>query len=381
MVEITVERMKKPALLIATAILSVAFALLIGAVIILATGSDPLHVYAVLVRGAFSGKANLTETAVKSATLLLTGLSYAFAIKCGVVNLGAEGQLYMGAAFSTTAGIYLTFLPGPLHMLFAILAGFVGGALWGGIVGFLKAKFNVNEIITSLMLNYVAINFVSFLVNNPIKDDTQTFPVSYAVSGGARLPILLSGTRLNAGVLIALACLLIYMIFFKYTSRGYRMSLIGQNKECARYAGFNVRKNMLVALVIGGGFAGLGGAVEILGVQHRLFEHFSVGYGFEGIAAALLANGNPLAMLFTSFLFGGLRNGGNAIQMFTDVSSTLVSIVQSVVIIMVIARVFMHMPGIGKKRNRQGPSDDGHHSEGSNAAAPPGEAGQGGYAE
>ena len=324
--------------------LSLGLALLVGAIIIEATGGDAIETYTVLVKGAFVGKNNISETLIKTGVLLLTGLSYAFAIKCGLVNIGAEGQLYMGAACSTAVGVYCTFLPGPVHMAAAVIAGFAGGAIWGGIVGVFKARFNANEIITSLMMNYIATLFVSFLVNRPMKDKTQTYPYSYRVAPEARLPGILSGTRLHIGLFIALLCLFIYWFYYRYTASGYRMRVIGQNRQCAEYAGYNARLSMFIAMCVGGGFAGLGGALEILGVQYRLFDGFSSGYGFEGICASLLAGNHPIGMLFTSVLFAGLKNGGNMVQIFTNVSSTLISVVQPLVIILVIMKSFDRLP-------------------------------------
>lgn len=336
-------------------LLSFLLAVIIGGLVIELTGESAIKTYKVLIEGAFIGKSNLSESLIKASILLLTGLSYAFVAKCGLINIGAEGQLYMGAACSTAVGIYCTFLPGPLHLIAAVLAGFIGGAIWGGIVGLLKAKFNANEIITSLMMNYIATLFVGYLVSHPMKDQTQTFPYSPRIADAAKLPRILEGTRLHAGIFIALFCLFLYWFYYRYTSRGYRMRVIGQNKLCAQYAGYNVRKNMFVAMLIGGGFAGLGGALEILGIQYRLFDNFSAGYGFDGIAAALLAGNNPIGMIVTSVLFGGLKNGGNMIQMFTNVSSTLVNIVQSLVIILVIMKLFNRLPIYrGKKRAKPG---------------------------
>lgn len=336
--------------MIVSILLSFALALFIGGLVIQLTGQSALNTYKVLVTGAFLGKNNISETLIKSGILMLTGLSYAFVAKCGLINIGAEGQLYMGAACSTAVGIYCTFLPGPLHLIAAVLAGFAGGMLWGGIVGFLKAKFGANEIITSLMMNYIATLFVGFLVSGPMKDMTQTYPYSYRVAETAQLPGILTGTRLHAGLFIALLCVGIYWFYYRYTSRGYRMRIIGRNRQCAEYAGYNVRRNMFVAMLIGGGFAGLGGALEILGVQYRLFDHFSAGYGFDGICASLLANIHPVGMIFTSVLFGGLRNGGLMVQMKTSVSSTLTSVVQSLVIILVIMQVFNRLPIWNRKK-------------------------------
>ena len=345
--------------MILSVLLSFALALFIGGLVIELTGESALNTYKVLVTGAFVGKNNLSETLIKSSILVLTGLSYAFVAKCGLINIGAEGQLYIGAACSTAVGVYFTFLPGPLHMIAAVLAGFVGGALWGGIVGFFKARFNTNEIITSLMMNYIATLFVSYLVSNPMKDKTQTYPYSYRVADSAKLPGILPGTRLHIGLFIALFCLFAYWFFYRFTSSGYRMRVIGQNRFCAEYAGYNMRKTMFTSMLIGGGFAGLGGALEILGVQYRLFDNFSAGYGFDGICASLLAGNHPVGMLFTSILFGGLKSGGNMIQMFTNVSSTLTSVVQSLVIILVIMKVFNRLPIFGEKKSRKQPEGKG----------------------
>ena len=354
MVCIVNNRLNKTFVTILSAVLSFIFALLVGAIIIKATGSSPLHTYGVLLKGAWGSKNAISESLIKASILLLTGLSFTFASKCGLINIGAEGQLYMGAASGITVGIYLTGLPAYIHLPLALLAGFAGGAIWGSVVGILKARFNSNEIITSIMLNYIAIQFVSFLVNGPIKDKTQSFPYSYMVQDSAKLPIILQGTRLHIGVFVALACLVFYWFFYRYTVTGYRLRVIGQNRRCAEYAGFNVRKSMFWVILIGGGFAGLGGAIEVLGIQHRLFENFSVGYGFDGIAASLLAGGNPIGMFFTALLFGSLKNGANSVQMFTSVPSSLVEIVQAVVIITVIMKVFSRKPKLPRFLTKAG---------------------------
>ena len=347
-----IKKILKPLGAIIPAVLSVVLALVIGAVIIEATGSSAVEAYRVLVRGAFGNRHAISETILRSGVLLLTGLSFAFVWKCGLINIGAEGQLFMGGAAGAAVGIYFPGLPAFILLPFALITGFVAGSLWGGLVGVLKARFNTNEIITTLMLNFIAILFVSFLVNGPMKDQAQTFPLSPPVADAARLPILLQGTRLHYGIFISLACLVFYWFFYRYTVRGYRLRAIGQNRNCAEYAGFNVRRNMFVALTIGGGFAGLGGAIEILGIQQRLFDGFAIGYGFDGVAAALLAAGHPVGMLLTSILFGALRSGGNAVQMFTSVPFNIVQIVQSVVIIAVLMRIFSKMPNIAGIKDR-----------------------------
>jgi len=290
---------------------AVVLALTIGAAVIGLMGINPLRAYAALFRGSLGSANGLAETLVKATPLVFTALSFAFAYRCGLINIGAEGQLYMGGFAAALAGIYFPGLPAVIHLPLAVAAGFLGGALWGLVIGWLRVAFGASEIITTVMLNYVATYWVGFLVTGPLKDPGGDFPQTAQVVAAAQLPRILSGTRLHLGLLIAILALVFYYVYLWHTKRGFELRVIGQNDEAARYAGMNPRKAILTAMFLAGGMGGLAGAVEILGVQYRLIQSFSPGYGFDGIAVALRGRNTPLGIMLSSILFGLLRSGGN----------------------------------------------------------------------
>lgn len=319
-----------------TAITSVIIGLLMGSVLIILSGESPLEVYRIMISGALGSKMELGETLIKANVLIFTSLSYAFAYRCGLINVGAEGQLYIGAVFTAFAGIYFRGLPHILHIMVALLMGFTGGALWGGIVGYLKVRFNSNEVITTVMFNYIAINLSNYLVAGPMIEPPGTYPHSAQIQESARLMRFMEGSRLHSGILIAVAAVFIYHIYFKDFSGGYAMRIVGMNPKAAKYSGINVEQNMILSIVISGGLAGLGGSMEILGVQYRLIQDFSSGYGFDGIAAALLGNNSAVGILCSSFLLGIFKSGGNMVQMFTKVPMSIISLIQAIIILFIL---------------------------------------------
>ncbi len=316
-------------------IISILVAFCIVAIILALLGKNPLAVFQSMFQGAFGSKNAIAETLLKATTLVMVGLSYAFAAKCGLVNIGIEGQLYMGALGSTAAGIYLN-LPAFLHIPVCILAGFICGGVWGGIVAFLKNKFGSNEIITTVMMNYVAIYFIGYMVTGPMKEPGGVNPQTLPVADSAKIPILIEGTRLNWGFVLVLVLLVAYYIYWHNTSAGYEMTVVGKNPNVGAYAGMSVNKVVLVSMVMAGGLGGMAGSLEILGNQFRLKEGFSAGYGFDGIAVALLGNNSAPGVLLSSILFGALRTGGNRVQMTEGVPSAITSIVQGLVILFVL---------------------------------------------
>ncbi len=312
-------------------------ALLIGAGVIAFIGVDPWIAYKSLFMGSLSNVNSMAETLVKTTPLIFTALSYAFAARCGLVNLGAEGQLYAGAIFSTTLAIYLTGLPMIIHLPVAISAGFIGGGLWGLLAGWLKVRFGASEVITTIMLNYIAVHFLSFLVTGPMIEPPGNFPQTPQAQLSAILPKIVPGTRLHLGFIIALLAILFYYFFLWKTTTGYETRVVGLNPTAAEYAGINPTKNALLAMFIAGGFAGLAGTSEILGIQLRMFQAFSPGYGFDGIAVALLGGGTPVGILIAGILFGILRSGANMMQMLARVPIAIIYIIQAFVIIFVIS--------------------------------------------
>ncbi|MEL7610184.1 MAG: ABC transporter permease [Bacillota bacterium] len=324
-------------------IVSFAFALGICAIFMAILGFDWVLAYKSMLQGSLGSVNAVAETLVKAIPLIFTGLSFAIGKRCGLINLGAEGQVYLGGLFATFVGISLAGLPAVLHLPLTLLAGAIGGGLLGLFTGWLKNRFGASELITGIMLNYMAIRLISYFVTGPLKEPGGSIPQSEAVALSAQLPRILSGTRLHAGLILALLCILFYYIFLWKTTKGYELRLVGLNRCAAQYSGINTKRSVLLAMFIAGCFAGIAGSTEILGVQLRLFQDFSPNYGFDGIAVALLGNNSPLGILFSGILFGLLRSGSSKMLMATEVPVSIVQIIQSLVILFVIGREMLNI--------------------------------------
>lgn len=298
-------------------------ALAIGGILLSYGGLNPIVAYRQMFRIGFLDTFSFSDTLVKATPLILAGLGVAIAFRMKLWNIGAEGQLYMGAW--AAAGVALKLLspetPTILMLAAMTVAGFAAGAVWGAIPGILKAKLHVNEIITSLMLTYVAILFTNYFIYGPWAAGgfglTPPFPRSAwfprFLDLADTFPVL-RGMTAHAGIFLGIVAAVILYIIFKRSKWGYELKLIGDNPEAARYAGISISRNIILAMVISGGLAGLAGMSEVAGVVHRLQENFSPGYGFTAIIVAWLARLNPLAVIIVGYLFGGLLVGGDAIQ-------------------------------------------------------------------
>lgn len=316
--------------------------MLIGSVVILATAkTSPLQAYQFMLSGAFGSLKAWDETLVKAIPFMFTALSYSIARRCGIINLGAEGQFKMGALMASIVGISFQGLPPILHISLAILAGFIGGAVFGLIVAALKIKFGASELITTIMLNYIAIQIISYFVTGPIRDSANNaYPQTAQMAGSAQLPRLFGGGfRLHWGIVLVILAILFYYYFLWKTTKGFEMRVVGLNPTAGEYAGMSIQKSSMYAMLLAGGFAGLGGCVEIIAVQYRLMmTSFSITYGFTGIAVALMGSLNPLGIFFSSILFGGLQAGSLKMQTMTDVSSSVVLVIQALVIMFIAGR-------------------------------------------
>ena len=228
-------------------------------------------------------------------------------------------------------------LPAWLHIALILVAGAIAGALWAALAGLLRVYFRASEVVTTIMLNYIAIIFTSYLVTGPLKDPGVPYPQSAKLARDLWLPRFLPPTRLHIGILIAATLAVAAYVFLFSSSAGYAVRVVGLNPRAAAYAGINVAKNVLIAMAVSGGLAGLAGAIEIDGVNYRLYQDISPGYGFEGIAVALLANNNPLAAIASGVLFAALRSGSEIMQISAQVPQVLVFIIQGLVILSVVA--------------------------------------------
>lgn len=320
-------------------IISIIAAFIICGIIIFLLGFKPIDAYINLLKGAFGGVNAWSETLVKAMPVIFTGLSYAVAKKCGLINLGAGGQLLVGTLFATVVGTNFKGLNPVLHMILTLLAGFVGGAFYGSIVGVLKVKFRASELITTIMLNYVASNIISYCIAGPIKDvNAGSLPQSEAIPDAMQFTRFIQGSRLHAGIVVVLLGVLFYYFFMWRTTKGYEMRVIGLNPTSGEYSGMNIKTNSIMAMAIAGGFAGIGGAVELLSIQTRLTAGFAANYGFDGIAVALLGNNNPIGIAISGILFGSLSAGSGKMEALSQVPSAVINIIQGAIILFIIGR-------------------------------------------
>jgi len=322
-------------------VLAVLVAFGIGAILITIAGANPLVAYQALFVGAFGSLHGFGETLAKTTPLLIIGLGLAVAFKSRMFNIGAPGQLYMGALAATVVGLTFTGLPAVLLIPLMMATGFLGGAAFGAIPALLKVKFEVHEIICTVLLNYIALFFVNYLVEGPMKEPGAYVAATSMLPSSAWLPRLIPGTRFHAGFLIALLCIpLVYLILEKSTL-GYRIKAVGASLKSARYGGISVSKYMILAMVISGGLAGLAGTIELSAVFYRLEEGFTFEVGFTAIIIAWLGRCHPIGVGLTALLFGALINGGQAMHRVTGVPVGLIYAFQGIVLILVLASEYL----------------------------------------
>lgn len=320
-------------------------ALLVGAVFLLVLGANPLTAYSALLKGAFGDFNAFAETLVKAIPLLLVGLGTCIAYRGSVTNIGGEGQMIVGALLSTWIGLNFTHLPGWLMILIAMIAGSLGGAVWGGLPGLLKAYFNVNEILSTVMMNAIAVQIMNYMLRGPMIDPVQSkaasqIPQTARLLESYRLPRLVP-TRLHIGLLIAfLLAIAVYIMLWR-TTVGYRIRAVGQNHAASKYGGIDVKRNIVLALLLSGAFAGLAGMMQVYGVNYRMITDgsatgFTGNAGFNGIVAALFGQLHPLLTIPASVLFGGLLVGANAMQRVVQVPSALITALNGLVVVFVV---------------------------------------------
>lgn len=322
-------------------LLAVLAALLVGAVMLLFLNADPLRAYGALLEGAFGSTSGLTQTLVKATPLLLVGLGICIAFRASVINIGAEGQIILGAIFATWFSLQFRTWPGWLLIPSTIVGGFLAGGFWGFIPGILKARMGVNEILTTVMMNAIALQFMNFMIRGPLIDPAGVSAGQY-LAQSEKLPEqvwlarLVPQTLLHAGIFIALALAVATYIFLWRTTIGYRIRAVGLNPDASHYAGIRVPVYQALSLTLAGGLAGVAGAVEVIGVQHRLLDGITSGYGFSGIVTALFGGLHPLGTIPASFVFGGLLVGADKMQRAVQVPSSLIQALLGLIVLFVV---------------------------------------------
>ncbi len=316
-------------------VVSFVVSLIFGAILLAVSGANPFVTYAAMAKGAFGSWYGITETLVKAIPLMLTGLAVSVAFRMRFWNIGAEGQLTLGGVAAAGVALYWSQgLPGWTVLPLAILAGIVAGALWAGIPAVLKAYLKVDETLTTLMLNYVAILYSEHLYYIAWRapgynSGTAKFPEA------AWLPQIAG--RANVGLIFAIILAILLWLVFKYTRWGFEVKIIGENQTAARYLGINIARNIVLALLLSGALSGLAGACEVLGLSRRLQQGLSVGYGYTAIIVAWMAQLNPLVILFVAILMAGLLVGGDQIQMKMRLPASVGLVLQGMILIPMLA--------------------------------------------
>ena len=323
-------------------VIATLIALAFGAVLLLLLGVNPLEAYGAMFKGAFGTVSGLTQTLAKATPLLLVALGICIAFRGGVINIGGEGQIILGAISAAAVALSFSTLPGIILIPLTLAAGVLGGAAWGGIAGFLKARFGVNEILSTVMLNAIALQLMNYLLRGPMLDPEQiaagtNIPQSATLPDQVWLLRLVPRTQLHAGLILAMVLAVVVYIFLWRTTIGYRIRAVGLNPSAARYAGIPVKSYMALAMILSGAFAGLAGAVEVTGVHHRMIEGLSGGYGFTGIVAALFGKLHPLGAIPASIIFGGLLVGADKMQRTVQVPSSLIVVIEGLIVLFVVA--------------------------------------------
>ena len=323
---------------VAVPALAVVTALALGALVIVLSGGDALLAYRGLWEGSLGKPDAISESLVWATPYILGGLAVALPFKAGLFNIGAEGQIGVGALFAVFVG-YAVSLPGPLHLLAAIAAGGLGGALWGLIPGVLKARTGAHEVITTIMLNYVAIQMTSYLLAGPMKDPNPFNVIAQTpkILESARLPALIEGYRIHWGFVIALLAAVAVWWLVAHATLGFEIRTVGANPHAARYAGISVPGTIALTMALSGLLAGLAGTIEVIALNYYHTPGFSVGYGFDAIAVALLGRSHPLGLIPSALLFGALRSGATRMQFLSQIPIDIISIIQALILIFVAA--------------------------------------------
>lgn len=321
-------------------VLAVLAALGVGAILIQIAGANPLVAYRSLFVGAFGSQYGITETLKKATPLLLLSLGLVVAFKCSVWNMGGTGQMIIGGLAATWVGLTFAGFPAILLISLVIAGGFLAGALWGAIPGLFKARLGVHEVISTILMNLIAIQLVAALIEGPMLSPVAMDAMTSLLPSSAWLPVI-PGTRLHTGFLIALLCVpLVYLLLWR-TKFGYQLRAVGKNPNAARFGGISVPKTIVTAMIISGGLAGVAGIIQILGIFHLAFPGFDQYYAWTAIVLAQLGRLHPAGVLLASILFGALLTGGETMHRTTGVPVYLIFAIQGLILLFVLASEYL----------------------------------------
>lgn len=325
-------------------VLSVLTALAVSGIIIALTGGNPLLAYVGLWQGAFGSPRAVSETLVWTTPYIFAGLGVALAFKGGLFNIGADGQLVVGAVTAAWIGYFLPQtlgieLPPIIHVPLTILAGGIAGGIWGAIPGYLKARFGASEVINTIMMNYIALLGASYLLNGVMKDPSPSNVLARTplIALSARISPLFADYRVHWGLILAILAAVGVWFLLRRTTLGFAIRTVGASPDAARYSGINYRRIIVTTMALSGFLAGLAGTIEVVGLNYRHDLSFSSGYGFDAITVALLGRNEPLGVVLSAFLFGAMRNGASRMQFMAQIPVDIISVVQALILLFVSA--------------------------------------------
>lgn len=331
----------------ARTLFGIGLGLIASGMLIAASGVNPFAAYGALIRGAFGNAQALSNVLVRASPLLLGGIGVSLGIKAGVWNIGMEGYMYLGAIGAAVIGLFDFGLPSALHILLCFIAAAIFSAIWGLIPGYLRAYKGVNEVTSTIMMSYIAIYLTNWVVSSipMIAEEGAFYPMSRKFADSALLPMLMKGSSLHPGPFLAILLCIVFHYILNYTSFGFRTKLLGVNPNAARYAGIDSRKQIMMIIMLGAVIGGLSGAIECMGLKRRVYMEFVTNVGYESVAVALLAGGNPLGVIFSALFFAALKAGGATMSIETGVVSSMNSII--------IAMCMLFVIGVGVVDNRR----------------------------
>lgn len=315
-------------------VLSVVAALIIGVLIMLANGRNPSVGYKALLDGAFGSKYKMANTLAKTVPLVLTAFATAISFESGIFNIGGEGQLYLGAFAAAYIGFTFTQLPKGIGIALAIISSAIIGGLFALIPAILKVKYKIDEVITTIMLNSVAVLFTDYLVNYPFATTGQGKMVgTETIAEKYRFTRLVKLSTLNTSIFFMIGISIIMYYIMKKTSWGYDFKMTGQNEKFAKYGGVRTGKRMIIAMIVSGGLCGIAGAFEVFGIHYRFLQNISPGYAFDGMLVSMIVKNSPIGIMLMSVFFGGLKTGSISMENATSIPSELVLVIQSIIIL------------------------------------------------
>jgi ABC-type uncharacterized transport system permease subunit len=328
--------------LIVTNFLAVLLGITTSGLMLLFLGENPISAFAILITSVVRDMYTFADIFVKATPLMFTALSFAFTYKANLYNIGAQGQFYIGAVIAVASSLYLQdILPGWLTLIITLLLTIAGSGLWGAFIGFVKARYNSNEFLVSMMSTYVALAIMNYLLRTFLLETKGEYPQTDALANSVWLPRIMPGTRLHIGFILAvLACIGVWILLYK-TPLGYRIRAVGYNARAAKMAGIDAKKLYILAFFLSGALAGTAGFTEVNGVQHMLVQGFNADIGSAGIGIAILANGNPIGIIFASILFGALKVGGTIMGQMSAIPSSIIEMMQGFVMVFVIIAYFV----------------------------------------